>query len=60
MSISGFDLAQARYDATSPPDGHECDDPDCDGQACEQAAREAWEDAQIERADARRKGDEYA
>ena len=26
----------------------------------EDAAREAYEDAQIERADARRKGDEYA
>ena len=56
MSISGFDLAQARYDGASPPDGHECDD-DC---SCEQSAREEWEDAQIERADARRKGDEYA
>jgi hypothetical protein len=43
-----------------PPAEHECDDPDCDGEACETTAREAFEDAQIERADARRKGDEYA
>jgi len=60
VSIPGFDLAQARYDAASPPEPHECDNPDCDGESCEMTARELWEDAQIERADARRKGDEYA
>jgi hypothetical protein len=38
-----------------PPTEHDCPDPDnC---TCEQDAREAYEDAQIERADARRKGD---
>jgi hypothetical protein len=57
MSIPGLDAAQARYDAASPPDEHECEDDDC---SCEQKAQDAYDDAQIERADARRKGDEFA
>lgn len=40
-----------------PPDPHECDDPDCDGEVCEQTARELFEDAQIDRADSIRKGE---
>jgi len=62
MSIPGFDLAQARYDAASPPDGHECvwcdrGYDDCD---CAESDKQAHDDAMIERGDARRKGDEWA
>jgi hypothetical protein len=38
---------------------HDCPDEDGDCQ-CQERAEEAREDAAIERADARRKGDEYA
>jgi hypothetical protein len=52
MTVPGMDAAQARYDAAEPPD-----EVDEDGF---EAARVAHEDAQIERADARRKGDRDA
>ena len=38
-----------------PPDPHECDLPDCDGDECERRALEAYEDYLIEQADAERK-----
>jgi len=55
MSLPGYDAwLEAPYTDTE----HDCPTPDdC---TCEEDAREAHEDAQIERADARRKGDEYA
>ena len=39
------------------PDPHECDDEDCDGDLCADREAQAYEDAQIERADSIRKGE---
>lgn len=57
MSVPGFDAAQARYDGAEPPDDHECENDPC---TCEQDAQDAYDGWMIDRADARRKGDEYA
>ena len=50
-----FASAEAAY--LEPPDPHSCDLPDCDGDECEDAAREAMEDDAIARADSIRKGE---
>jgi len=57
VSVRGFDAAQARYDAMEPPDDHECENDPC---TCEQDARDAYDDYLIDRADARRKGEDGA
>jgi hypothetical protein len=57
MSTLGMTFAAAEHAYLVPDDEHECEDDDC---SCEQKAQDAYDDAQIERADARRKGDEYA
>ena len=42
-------------DYYQPPDPHECEDPDCDGDRCEQRAIRDAEDDLINRADSLRK-----
>jgi len=50
-------FASAERAYLTPPEPHECDLPDCDGDECETAAREAWEADRDNRNDAIRKGE---
>lgn len=52
-------FAAAERNYLTPPEPC-CDDDDCDGDQCRERDAQAKWDADSERGDARRKGDEYA